>query len=220
MCGRITFTLNKDDFIKILRDNYNIDEYNLEYDFPRYNIAPSSKVLSIINDGEKNRIGLLKWGFVPSWAKDDKFYSINARSETIASKPMFKKAFKTQRCIILADGYYEWKNKVPYLFIINDQKVFSLAGLWSTFIKDDNSKIHTCTIITTTPNELTQEIHDRMPVILTKENEKIWLDPQIKDEELLKSILTPYPGSKMSFYKVSSLVNNPQNDNEDCIKPV
>lgn len=220
MCGRITFTLSKDDFIQELKKRYNIDDYDLDYPIPRYNIAPSQNVLSVINDGKKYRIGLLKWGFIPSWAKDDKFYMINAKAETIDEKPMFKHAFKTQRCIVLADGYYEWKNKVPYRFILKNQKLFSLAALWNTYTSKDNQKLHTCIIITTKPNELTKQIHNRMPVILTKDAEKIWLDPKIKDEKILKSLLLPYESDNMDFYQVSSLVNNARKDVLECIKPV
>lgn len=219
MCGRITFTLNKDDFIQELKTQYNIDDIDFAYQLPRYNIAPSENVISIINDGKKYRVGLLKWGFIPSWAKDDKFYMINAKAETIDEKPMFKHAFKTQRCIVLSDGYYEWKKKIPYRFILKKQKLFSLAALWNTYFKD-NYKIHTCVIITTEANELTKQIHNRMPVILTKEAEKIWLDPQINNEKVLKSLLIPYKSNEMEFYQVSSLVNNARNDVLECIKPV
>jgi len=224
MCGRISFTLNKDEFIQILHDRYNIKDYDFDYDFPQYNIAPSKRIISIINDGINYRVGLLKWGFIPVWAKDEKFYSINAKAETISSKPMFKQAFKTQRCVILADGYYEWKkenkNKIPHRFTIKDQKVLPLAGLWNTFTKQDNKKVHTCTIITTTPNDSTKQIHDRMPVILTRENEKLWLDPKVKDEKLLTSLLIPYYNENMSFYKVSTIVNNPRNNDKNCIIPI
>ncbi len=224
MCGRISVALNKDDLIKILNNRYDINEEEIDYELPRFNVAPSDNVLSIINDGKNYRVGKLQWGFIPFWAKDDKFISINAKAETLSSKPMFKDAYKNKRCTILADGFYEWKKennrKIPYRFILKDQNIVPLAGLWSPFIKTDGTKIFTCTIITTTPNELMAPIHDRMPLILTKENEKIWLNPEITDDDLLNSLLKPYPSMQMDAYEVSSIVNNPKNSSPDCIKPL
>ncbi|HEY8364068.1 MAG TPA: SOS response-associated peptidase [Haloplasmataceae bacterium] len=222
MCGRIRFTLNKDDFIQILHDRYAINDYTLDYSIPKYNIAPSNDVIAVINDGSKYRIGLLRWGFVPTWAKDNKFMSINAKAETILEKKMFALAFNKRRCVILADGFYEWKKvsstKIPYNITIKDQEIMPLAGLYNPYINEKGEKIFTCTIITTTPNEILSSIHERMPVILTKDNEKIWLNPHI-NTNLLQSVLEPYSSHNMDFYTVSNIVNNPLVDTPDCIKP-
>jgi len=224
MCGRITFTLDKTDLITILKDRYDIEEEDIDYYLPRYNIAPTNQVLAIINDGKKNRIGPLKWGYVPHWAKDNKFMAINAKAETIDEKPMFKDAFRRQRCIILADGFYEWQKfgnqKLPYRIILNDSKLMVFAGLWNANILEDGTKQFTCTILTTNPNDLMKNIHDRMPVILNEETEKLWLNPRISDLELLKSLLVPYPDTKMTAYRVSEVVNNARFESPECIRPL
>ncbi len=224
MCGRISIALSTEDMIQILRNRYEIEDDALDYDLPRYNIAPSTNVLSVINDGIKYRVGNLRWGFIPFWAKDDKFYSINAKAETLSQKQMFKHAYKHKRCVILADGFYEWKKehkeKIPYRFKINDQNIIPLAGLWSPYKKEDGTKIYTCTIVTTKPNEQIEPIHHRMPVILSQENEKTWLNPSITDDEVLNSILKPYSSKQMSHYQVPSIVNNPRNETIECIKPI
>jgi len=223
MCGRITFTLDKSDLITIIKDRYDIDE-DVDYDLPRYNIAPTNQVLAIINDGKKNRIGTLKWGYVPHWAKDNKFMMINAKAETVHEKSMFKDAFKRQRCIILADGFYEWQKigntKLPYRITLTDSKLMVFAGLWTSNILEDGTKQYTCTILTTTPNDLMRNIHDRMPVILNEETEKLWLNPHITDVDVLKSLLVPYPEDKMTAYRVSDIVNNARYDSIECIKPL
>ncbi|QVK17476.1 SOS response-associated peptidase [Mycoplasmatota bacterium] len=224
MCGRISVALSTEDMIQVLRERYDIDEENIDFELPRYNVAPSTKVLSVISDGKKYRVGSLRWGFIPFWAKDEKFYSINAKAETISSKPMFKDSFKHKRCVILADGFYEWKkenkNKIPYHFKVTDQSILPLAGLWSAYTKEDGSNIYTCTVITTEPNEIMKPIHDRMPVILTLETEKTWLNPLISDVDILESLLVPYQSINMDCFKVNPIVNNPRNETSDCLKSI
>lgn len=221
MCGRISIALSTEDMIQVLRERYDIDEDNLDYKLPRYNVAPSTEVLSVINDGMKYRVGTLRWGFIPYWAKDEKFSSINAKAETLSSKSMFKNAYKHKRCVILADGFYEWKKenkkKIPYHFKITNQLILPLAGLWSSYIKEDGTKIFTCTIITTEPNDIMIPIHDRMPVILTPETEKVWLNPVISDVDLLDSLLIPYQSINMERYEVNPIVNNPRNETSRCL---
>lgn len=226
MCGRVSVAVNFDEMIQIIQHEYNVESPILDYDLPRYNVSPGQRVISIINDGVTNRVGLLRWGFVPSWAKDEKigYKLINAKAETLGEKVSFKNSFKRKRCIILVDGFYEWKKegitKIPIRFKLKQQNIFSLAGLYSTYIKEDGNKLHTCTVITTNPNNLMEPIHNRMPVILTKETEQIWLNPKEQDLDLLSSLLIPYDSKKMEAYKVSTIVNNTRNESRECIIPI
>ncbi|MBE0701161.1 MAG: SOS response-associated peptidase, partial [Acholeplasmataceae bacterium] len=159
-------------------------------------------------------------------AKDEKigFSMINAKSETLGEKPSFYPSFKTKRCVILADGFYEWKKeqkqKTPMRIVLKDQKIFPMAGLWSTYQRSDGSKFFTCTIITTSANDLMASIHDRMPVILTEENQKAWLNPRNTDLDMLSKVLVPYDSTKMHAYLVSNLVNKASNDLYECIQPI
>ncbi|MDF2699776.1 MAG: hypothetical protein K0Q49_1332 [Haloplasmataceae bacterium] len=223
MCGRFTISVELEELEEYLSENYNIDEFTLDYK-PRYNVSPGQDIISIINVGNKFRVGTLKWGFVPSWASDEKIGNkmINAKSESLAEKPAFKHSFINKRCVILADSFYEWKQvekeKVPMRIKLKTNEIFPLAGLWSTYTRSNGSKLFTCTIITTTPNELVENIHNRMPVILNKEAEKIWLNPQITDVNILNSILKPYNHDSMDAYQVSSLVNSSKVESSDCIR--
>jgi putative SOS response-associated peptidase YedK len=146
---------------------------------------------------------------------------INARSETVTEKPAFKDSFKNKRCVILADGFYEWmhkdSSKTPMRILMTSHELFPMAGLWSSYTKADGSRLYTCAIITTAANNTVSPIHDRMPVILTEETKKIWLDPEIRDLSFLSTILIPYDSDKMYSYKVSPLVNNPSNEGVECI---
>ncbi|WP_044748447.1 SOS response-associated peptidase [Bacillus alveayuensis] len=220
MCGR--FTLSADEQ-KILTRFQTVKTSEIAYK-QRYNIAPSQNVLAIVNDGQTNRLSQFRWGFIPYWAKDMKIghKMINARAETLAEKPAFKHAFRKQRCIIPADGFYEWKKtangKQPMRIKLKSNEVFGFAGLWSRWKAPDGQIVHSCTIITTEPNELMQDIHNRMPVILRKEDEKVWLDQSIEDTYLLQDLLKPYPADKMEAYEVSTLVNSPRNEGPDLIK--
>ncbi|WP_232718768.1 SOS response-associated peptidase [Bacillus sp. FJAT-45037] len=196
-----------------------LDDYQ-----PRYNIAPSQPVLSLISDGENRRAGYLKWGLVPVWAKDPKIghKMINARGETVDEKPAFKRLLKRRRCLIVADGFYEWKRteekKKPYRITVNDG-IFTFAGLWDRWESDDK-EIVSCTILTTKPNEFMKEIHDRMPVILGGKDRNMWLDPSIEDKDILTQLIKAYPAKDMDAYEVSPLVNNPKNETSDCIRSI
>lgn len=226
MCGRFTLVVSYEELLDILDKHYNIQSFNPHTQLPRYNVAPTQDVISIIHDGKNYRAGYLKWGLVPSFAKDEKIGAkmINAKAETLSEKPSFSNLIESKRCVVLADSFYEWKKtnniKTPFRIQLNDQKVFPLAGLRSVYKKADGSLLHTVTIITTAANPLMKEIHDRMPVILTKENEKIWLNSKIKDMNRVLSCLKPYESDQMTSYQVSSYVNSSLHDNENCIKRV
>ncbi len=191
---------------------------------PRYNIAPLQPVLAIPNDG-KNAATFFLWGLIPSWAKDPAIGSrlINARGETLAEKPAFRGAYKYKRCVIPADGFYEWKAqtgtkaKIPQYIRLKTRRPFALAGLWDEWHGADGTAIRTCTIVTTEPNSLMSTIHNRMPVILKREDVADWLDPAPRAAESLKRLLQPYPAELMESYPVSALVNSPANDRVECI---
>ncbi len=221
MCGRITFTFSKGELAGYLKEQYHIESFNTDIDLPRYNVAPGQEIISVINDGKKNQVGLLKWGFVPPFAKDEKigFKMINAKAETLFSKPSFMEAVRLRRCVILADSFYEWdKAKQPYRIFTKGSQIFPLAGLWSTYKRANGDLVHTVAIITTTANKPMRHIHERMPVILDENSQKIWLNMAIKAEDKLKTVLKPYRDDDLSMYPVSSHVNSPVHDDELCIE--
>jgi putative SOS response-associated peptidase YedK len=220
MCGR--YTLKSD--IDTLAERFAFQAADLSYD-SRYNITPTQKILTVINDGE-NRAGFLRWGLIPSWAKDVAIGNrmINARAETVAEKPSFRRALQKRRCLVLADGFYEWKKegkkKTPMYITLKSHEPFGFAGLWETWKAPSGEVIRSCTIITTTPNSLMESIHNRMPVILPQKAESLWLDRTIEGPEELTQLLVPYPDKAMEAYAVSSLVNSPANDTVACIEPL
>ena len=193
---------------------------------PRYNIAPSQAIAVVrCLQGEKTRqLDLLRWGLIPHWAKDMKigYKMINARSETLAQKPSFRAAFKKRRCLIVADGFYEWKHagriKEPFYVQLENGAVFGFAGLWESWKSPDGNIVESCTVITTSANELTRKIHDRMPVILLPADYETWLQDSTP-EQRLQQLLAPYPAEVMEMYRVSSEVNSPKNDTPACIRP-
>ncbi|WP_010283290.1 SOS response-associated peptidase [Bacillus timonensis] len=224
MCGRFTLFAEFEEII----NRFDI-EAAIEQDLynPSFNIAPSQSVLSVINDGSRNRLGYLRWGFVPSWAKDEKigYKMINARAETLAEKPSFKQAFQHRRCLIIADSYYEWKrgaekSKTPMRIKLKSEKLFAMAGIWERWKSPEGKPLFSCSIITTTPNELMKDIHDRMPVILRKEDEKTWLDPSLDDISKVTHLLKPLAATHMEAYQVSSLVNSPRNNSPNLIQKI
>jgi putative SOS response-associated peptidase YedK len=223
MCGRFTLYTDLQEIIE--RFDIGVAIKNDEYEY-RYNVAPSQNILSVINDGEKNRLGYLKWGLVPPWAKNNSIGHklINARSETLHEKPSFKQAYSSRRCLILADGFYEWKrdgkNKIPMMIRLKGGHPFAMAGLWESWKSVTGDAIHTCTIITTRPNHLMESIHDRMPVILKPEQEQIWLDRSKGETKYLNQFFVPYPAEDMEAYEVSSLVNSPKNESLELIRPI
>jgi putative SOS response-associated peptidase YedK len=191
---------------------------------PSYNVAPSRPVAAVLSGGGDRRLELLRWGLVPAWADDPEIGSrmINARAETAHEKPSFRKAFRERRCLILADGFYEWQKvpagKQPFHVRMKDGRPFAFAGLWETWNRE-GEEVRSCAIITTEPNDLMAEIHNRMPVILSPEDHDFWLDPDVGDVEPLRALLAPYPPEEMEAYPVSRHVNRPTNDDERCIRP-
>ncbi|MEW5957171.1 MAG: SOS response-associated peptidase [Chloroflexota bacterium] len=222
MCGRFTLTTDTRQLAETFSGYAVPDELA-----PRYNIAPSQAVAVIANNGQQ-KIELFQWGLIPSWAKDPQIGNrlINARAETLADKPSFKTAYKRRRCLILADGFYEWqqaagsKTKTPVYIRLASGEPFAFAGLWESWRGPEDSHILSCTIITTMPNELLAQIHNRMPVILPPTVYEQWLDPTERSPEQLNGLLTPYPATEMTAHPVSKLVNSPQNDTPECVKPL
>lgn len=189
----------------------------------RYNAAPSDPLPLILNT-DKGHIVLARWGFTPEWAKDKKMTPmINARAESVADKPFFRDAFRARRCLVLADGFYEWKRapsgRQPYRITLKDEAPFAFAGLWSLFPGAAGEPVPSFAIVTTNANERLAEIHNRMPVILPREHEEGWLDDGTK-AETLKAMLVPYAAAEMRCYPVSTQVNRPQNDSPDVMRPL
>jgi putative SOS response-associated peptidase YedK len=218
MCGRFSLAMD----FNLLQEKFRFtfpDEWN-----PRYNIAPSQPVLTVTRQGNR-RVGQpMRWGLVPFWAKDPKigYKMINARAETLDERPAYKHPFRKQRCLIPADGFYEWKRsgktKQPYRFQIKGGEPFAFAGLWDQW-KQGTDFLYTCTIITTRPNALVGEVHNRMPVILREDDYETWLDPEMNNPVVLQSLLEPYPEEQMESYPVSQRVNSPKNDDPSLIEP-
>jgi len=221
MCGRFTLTLDPDQ----LQDLF--PWATIPHDIaPRYNIAPTQPV-AVIPNTEKPRLEYFIWGLIPSWAKDPALGNrlINARVETLSEKPSFRTSLKRRRCLIPADGFYEWmpspsgKSKTPMYIHLESGRGFAFAGLWDIWHAADGSEIHSCTIITTQPNSLIARIHNRMPVILPTEVYSVWLEPGEIEPTNLSQYLTAYPAEEMMAYPVSRAVNSPQNDSPALISP-
>lgn len=218
MCGRYTLTQTEQ-----IPDVFEVDEVRLP---PRYNIAPSQTVPAVtLADHDTRQLGLYRWGLIPYWAKDEKigFKMINARSETVASKSAFRNAFQKRRCLLPTDGYYEWRKqsdgKQPFLFRRKDRRLMAFAGLWERWRAPDGHQVLSCTIITTGPNPLSGQVHDRMPVILPHEEHGHWLDPEARSKEL-QALLVPYPAEEMEAVAVSREVNSPHNQRPEIIEEV
>jgi putative SOS response-associated peptidase YedK len=222
MCGRYTLRTSPAEIAAIFSL---LREPDLT---PRYNISPGQTVAAIRFDPERSPHELvpLKWGLVPSWAKDPKigYRTINARGDTVATKPSFRAAFKRRRCLIPADGFFEWKkldakHKQPYYITQRDGRPFAFAGLYEHWSGPDGTPLDTCTIITTEANEPMSAVHDRMPVILAAEDYDRWIDPS-QDPGELQALIRPAPDDLLKFTPVSTLVNNPRNDRAECIQPL
>jgi len=206
MCGR--FVLLTD--LSVVAEAFDIQQIASEYR-PGNNISPGRKIVAVVRQDNQNILVSFRWGLIPSWAQDPSIGNrmFNARAETITEKPSFRDAFNKRRCLIIADGFYEWqkreKIKKPYCFRLKSGRPFGLAGLYERWISPDNQQISTCTIITTQPNELVKPIHDRMPVILEKKEERLWLDPNTRDRDLLLSMLKPYAAQNMEVSEAGAL---------------
>jgi putative SOS response-associated peptidase YedK len=218
MCGRYTLRISVDPLVEA----FEIEEYPPSLN-PSYNIAPTQELAAVVEEDEKRKLEMLRWGLIPSWAKDPAIGNkmINARAETVSEKPSFRSAFKKRRCLILADGFYEWKKtddgKQPYHVKMENGSPFAFAGLWETW--KDGEEIRSCTIITTEANDLMKEIHHRMPVILPPEDYDMWLDPDFEEKEALTSLLKPYRADAMEAYPVSRRVNKPSNNEPSVVEP-
>lgn len=229
MCGRFTIFADPERLAE--RFQASLPESGLR---PRYNAAPTQQLPVILNE-DPSTIQLLQWGLIPFWAKDPAIGSrmINARSETLAEKPAFRAALKKRRCLVLADGFYEWLRSTPQATGRSGQKTaggkqpmrialasgepFAMAGLWETWTAPDGSLLRTFTIVTGEPNELVASIHDRMPAILLPEHEAIWLD-DAADPAIWRDILRPYPAERMVAYPVTRRVNHVANDDPDLVR--
>ncbi|MGG3278971.1 SOS response-associated peptidase [Paenibacillus solani] len=222
MCGRFTLTSEVSDVI----ETFDVSKVDYEYQ-PRYNIAPSQTIAVIKEHSGRRILEGYRWGLVPFWAKDIKigYKMINARAETIQSKPAFRHLISRNRIIIPSDGFYEWKRegkdkKQPYRFQIKSKGVYGFAGLYDEWTDPDGEKLRSCTIITTQPNDLVANVHDRMPVILDNKAIDIWLDPEVEDKEKLQKLLTPFPAASMLSYPVSAAVGNVKNTGSELIDEI
>jgi putative SOS response-associated peptidase YedK len=222
MCGRYTLATD----LKKVADRFGApmpgDEWATSVPL-RYNIAPTQSVIVVGDDG-KRYMKQMRWGLIPSWAKDPSVGNrmINARAETLAEKPAFRAALKKRRCLIPADGFFEWqklgKVKQPVRIVLKSREPFGFAGLWEHWTSPEGEEVLSCTIITTEANDLLKSVHDRMPVILTPEAEAVWLDPKIQDPERLLLLPRQYPSDEMEFYPVSGDVNSPGVDKPSNIE--
>lgn len=219
MCGR--YTLSNTDLKKRFSTANNLSGLD-----PSYNITPGSFVPTITRSSPNN-ITKMHWGFVPEWSKDGKFSMINIRNDTLRDKPYFTGVMTKTRCLVPSDGFYEWKktkaggkvSKEPYYFFLKDNPLFSFAGIYNLRTDAEGKEIYTFAIITCEPNYLVGEVHNRMPVILDKKTEDLWLDSDSQNSDTLLKLLTSYPPAKMSAHKVSYLVSNSQKDGPELIKP-
>lgn len=213
MCGRYT---SDGIAVQQLIERYEAQPKALEDYVPNPNIKPTQHAPVVVaHDGGRD-VALMQWGLVPFWAKDPKigYKMFNARAETIADKPAFKHAFKRKRCLVPATGFYEWKQegrgKVPYRFTVGEHEIFSFAGLYETWRTPDGGTLYSYTIITTTPNELVANVHDRMPVLLPRDHEQPWLDPSLDDPFFLQTLLQPFAAAAMRMTKVEGALDQPR----------
>jgi putative SOS response-associated peptidase YedK len=223
MCGRYRLSRRKE----IIEEHF--DSVSGEEDWsPRYNIAPTQPV-PVIRQHPKDPIrvlSLMRWGLIPSWAKDASIAAsmMNARSETAATKPAFRDALKSRRCLLPADGFYEWtrtgKTKQPYCFELNEGELFAFAGLWDGWKDPNGNWIRTCSILTTKPNAVTSAVHNRMPVILDPNNYDLWLDPGMQNVAAVSELLKPLDAGPMRCYPVSTRINHVANDDAECSRPM
>lgn len=223
MCGRYRLSRRKE----LLAEYFDTNFDDLEWE-PRYNVAPTQQI-PVLRQGMKGapwRASLMQWGLIPAWATDRSGGArmINARSETASTKPSFREALQKRRCLIPADGFYEWKrngkSKQPYCFEVGEGEVFAFAGLWDSWRDAGGTMVETCTILTTTPNEMLADVHDRMPLILASDVHDAWLDPEMQDADRALELLRPLDSKLMRRYPVSTRVNQVINDDVECSLPV
>lgn len=217
MCGRYTLTVN----LQTIAQVFNVAP-TLETK-PRYNIAPTQEVVSIMSDDGTKHLAWLRWGLIPKWAKDASIGSrmINIRADTLGEKPSFRRLLDSKRCLMVADGFYEWKEengvKYPIYYTLKDQEPFAFAAIWDNWTNPQGEQIRSCAMITTDPNALVAQVHNRMPVILPKEARQEWLNTEIHDTKFLESLLVPFPADEMTARQVSRAVNNVAVDNPSVL---
>jgi putative SOS response-associated peptidase YedK len=217
MCGRFTLTAVPEEISRAFGVPFHVSGYTR-----RYNIAPSQTVAALLHSHDRPHFEQLFWGLIPFWAKDPAMGKrmINARSETLMEKKSFKTPFQKSRCLVVADGFYEWhkqgSNKIPYYIFLKPHRPFGFAGLWTTWRSSEGETITSCTLITTEANDKLKTIHDRMPVILKERDYIMWLDPNHQDAKALMRLLEPYDADKMDFYEVSAWVNSPGHEGKKC----
>jgi len=222
MCGRYRLSRRK----QAIEEYFDTDSWDEDWS-PRYNIAPT-QLVPVVRKKPKEAVrvlSLIRWGLIPSWAKDPSVAAgtINARSETASTKPAFADPLRFRRCLIPADGFYEWKrasgSRQPYCFDVDEGQIFAFAGLWDRWKDPNGNWIRSCSILTTSPNTITSVVHDRMPVILDRDSYDIWLDPEITDVGSVTSLLKPYDARLMRCFPVSRRVNDVTNDDKECSAP-
>jgi putative SOS response-associated peptidase YedK len=225
MCGRSSLTKTEKEIESRFKATFYSEELARYNPLPNYNVAPT-QMMPVITQEDAYHLKILRWGLIPFWAKDRTIGAkmINARSETLTEKAAFKNLLQSRRCIVPMDGFYEWKKvgnqKVPYRMIATDQDIFGVAGLYDTWKDTDSGEVlHSFTVITVGANKLMESIHDRMPAMLTKAHENIWLDPTIKPQEAIQ-LLLPYPDQGMKAYRVSSKINSVKERGSDLILEV
>ncbi len=221
MCGRYTLVHGLHELIN--RFEFDAGDLDLR---PRYNLAPGQDAPVVVIENGKRLLKTMRWGLVPSWADDPKIGNrmINARAETVAQKPAFRRLLKRKRCLVLADGFFEWrtlpgrKGKFPMRIHLKGEPPFAFAGLWDTWKSPEGETLDTFTILTTAANGFIEPIHDRMPVILAPADEQAWLNPDVQDAEELTPLLNAWPSNDMDAYDVSRAVNKPVNDTPECVE--
>lgn len=221
MCGRYVVNTNKE----ILKKKFKVKDVP-DVKLDRYNIAPTQDILAVRSIEGEREIALMHWGLIPSWAKEESIGNkmINARSETVTEKPSYKQAFQKRRCLIPANGFYEWQKtkegKQPFYFYMKDEDLFAFAGLWEQWRNAEGKAIESCTILTTAANKILKPVHDRMPVILHESDYELWLDDDARKQDLRLELLNPFTAKEMKSHAVSSLVNSPRNDDASCVEPL
>lgn len=221
MCGRYTLAAPAEELaarflldLSELRDLYH----------PRYNIAPSQPVLAVTGPAASRRVLWLRWGLTPGWSRDGRPGPINARSETVFARPMFRQAIRQRRCLVPADGFFEWAGeppqRTPWHFSMKGGHLFAMAGIWEEWLSPSGERTVSACVITTSPNPLVAPIHDRMPVILRPEQERVWLDPAVSNPADLNSLMAPYDPKELQAHPVSRAVSDPRLDSPECIRPL
>jgi putative SOS response-associated peptidase YedK len=219
MCGRFNFLTHQEE----LRERFGIRKFEFDVN-PRYNVTPSQKIATIIQDQDVKLVGM-RWGLIPFWAKElnSKYSMINARVETILEKRAYSKSFKKWRCLIPATGFYEWqkvgKKKKPMHIRFKSKELFAFAGIYNPWKAPTDTTVLSCSIVTTSPNKLLEPIHNRMPVILRKKDEATWINPELEDTKKLFGLLKPYLNRPLEAYEISTYVNKPGNEGPQCITP-